>query len=65
MSANELPPSQMWAVGKVFFLPKDYDVDEGSCVKCGGQLDTGWECNDCGADHMFAVHRLIKEREKP
>lgn len=20
------------------------------CPKCGGELDTGWECNDCGCD---------------
>ena len=20
------------------------------CPKCGGELDTGWECNNCGAD---------------
>lgn len=22
------------------------------CPFCGGSLDTGWECNDCGADLM-------------
>ena len=20
------------------------------CPECGGELDTGWECNDCGFD---------------
>lgn len=20
------------------------------CPECGGNLDTGWECNDCGFD---------------
>lgn len=20
------------------------------CLQCGGELDTGWECNDCGWD---------------
>lgn len=20
------------------------------CPQCGGELDTGWECNDCGYD---------------
>ncbi len=20
------------------------------CPECGGELDTGWECNDCGYD---------------
>ena len=22
------------------------------CATCGGSLDTGWECNDCGLDWM-------------
>lgn len=22
------------------------------CPRCGGELDTGWECNDCGYDAM-------------
>jgi hypothetical protein len=22
------------------------------CPECGGELDTGWECNDCGFDAM-------------
>ncbi len=22
------------------------------CPYCSGDLDTGWECNDCGADWM-------------
>jgi hypothetical protein len=22
------------------------------CPKCGGELDTGWECNKCGYDAM-------------
>lgn len=23
---------------------------EDGCPECGGELDTGWECNDCGYD---------------
>lgn len=30
-------------------------VKEDVCPKCGGALDTGWECNDCGYDAMWAV----------
>lgn len=25
------------------------------CPKCGGGLDTGWECNDCGYDAAWAA----------
>lgn len=36
-------------------LPKKLSEDikkvkEDICPKCGGSLDTGWECNKCGAD---------------
>lgn len=35
--------------------PKTFDqkcaaVD--MCPKCGGELDTGWECNKCGYDAL-------------
>lgn len=26
--------------------------DDERCPECGGPLDTGWECNDCGFDAM-------------
>lgn len=26
------------------------EVKQDRCPECGGELDTGWECNDCGAD---------------
>lgn len=25
-------------------------ADQDRCPECGGELDTGWECNDCGYD---------------
>lgn len=25
-------------------------VKENYCPECGGELDTGWECNNCGYD---------------
>jgi len=25
-------------------------VKQDICPQCGGELDTGWECNDCGFD---------------
>lgn len=43
-------------------VPPDFDVNEGPCVMCGGSLDTGWECNDCGADHFHAVQALLAKR---
>lgn len=33
------------------------------CPKCGGELDTGWECNSCGYDafpHVQAVQQCGK-----
>ena len=39
-------------------FPADFDADEGRCLICDGPLDTGWECNDCGADHYAGVKLL-------
>lgn len=25
-------------------------IAEETCPECGGELDTGWECNKCGFD---------------
>jgi len=36
-----------------------FDADDGSCLCCGGSLDTGWACNDCGADHFLGVQLLL------
>lgn len=32
-------------------------VKDDICPKCMGELDTGWECNDCGYD---AAHLVIR-----
>lgn len=29
------------------------------CAYCGGELDTGWECNTCGADWMHLAHQRV------
>ena len=29
---------------------REFLISEGKCPECGGELDTGWECNDCGRD---------------
>lgn len=44
------------------------------CPQCGGELDTGWECNDCGYDAMNEAYppdararekRLAEKERKP
>lgn len=44
-------------------FPPDFDVNDGLCLCCGGELDTGWECNDCAADHHHGVKLLIRKPE--
>ncbi len=45
----------------------DADPDEQVCSECGGQLDTGWECNDCGLDfgHLMSLHINGTEDQRP
>lgn len=39
--------------------------EEERCPECGGGLDTGWECNDCGFDaQMLAYTEVERERDK-
>lgn len=42
-------------------FPLDFDIEDGACLLCGGELDTGWECNTCGADHYNGVRLLMAE----
>lgn len=44
-------------------FPADFDVEDGPCLLCGGELDTGWECNDCGADHFDGVQLITHKPE--
>lgn len=40
-------------------------VERELCPECGGGLDTGWECNDCGFDAMpLAYTEMDKARER-
>jgi tRNA(Ile2) C34 agmatinyltransferase TiaS len=35
------------------------------CPFCGGSLDTGWECNECGADlrdHAYPRWQRLRDR---
>lgn len=31
------------------------------CPECNGELDTGWECNDCGFDAMPEKMKRTRE----
>lgn len=33
-------------------------VADDQCPKCRGELDTGWECNDCGFDAMSIAKQI-------
>jgi hypothetical protein len=38
---------------------RDLDmILEDICPLCQGELDTGFECNDCGADHEPSLDHL-------
>lgn len=47
--------------------------DETKCIKCGGELDTGGECTECGYDNnpgfnpdeAVKDNDVLKETEKP
>lgn len=36
----------------------ELSVRDDKCPRCGGELDTGWECNRCGFD-AFPIALLI------
>lgn len=33
-------------------------VENDGCPECGGELDTGWECNDCDFDGKPIMDKL-------
>jgi methionyl-tRNA synthetase len=35
---------------------------EDTCPRCGGELDTGWECNECDYDARWLIEGLDSER---
>lgn len=43
-------------------MSKDHDGTIDFCAYCGGMLDTGFECNDCGTDwiKMANLHETFK-----
>lgn len=42
-------------------------IEREQCPDCGGELDTGWECNKCGADwrnHVRTIDAAKSEAEE-
>lgn len=37
-------------------------IREDKCPDCGGDLDTGWECNSCGADFQVRANKVVDRR---
>ena len=40
-------------------LRKSLATDHAVCPECGGDLDTGQECNDCGFDAMPETRAFV------
>lgn len=39
-------------------------VSENRCPMCLGELDTGWECNECGYDAQPWIKTRLAENER-
>lgn len=39
-------------------------ISEDRCPMCLGQLDTGWECNDCGFDAQPWIKQSTERNER-
>jgi Zn ribbon nucleic-acid-binding protein len=42
---------------------REHWIANDQCPECGGELDTGWECNDCGFDAMPEAKQLPPKDE--
>lgn len=46
-----MPPEQPVETQRISSASlRERAVANDRCPECGGELDTGWECNDCGFD---------------
>ena len=36
----------------------DFNLDDLVCRECGGELDTGYECNRCGFDMLPFIKQI-------
>ena len=41
------------------------DSDDEKCTACGGELDTGWECTECGHDDRDTYFKPESTAENP
>jgi ribosomal protein L37E len=41
---------------------RSWHIKNDLCPECGGELDTGWECNDCGFDAMPEVEQMRNDQ---
>jgi ribosomal protein L37AE/L43A len=39
-------------------------ADADLCPRCLGELDTGWECNDCGYDAKDEAYRVTRAADQ-
>lgn len=40
---------------------REHCVAREGCPECGGELDTGWECNDCGFDALPIRQKMERQ----
>lgn len=36
-------------------------IKQGKCTECGGELDTGFECNDCNHDALEEAQQIAPD----
>jgi hypothetical protein len=41
-------------------MAETFPLPDEKCLVCGGELDTGWECNDCGWDGIYWYNPLYR-----
>lgn len=46
-------------------LREHWIVERDQCPECGGSLDTGYECNNCGYDAKPERDNLLKASKPP
>lgn len=39
-------------------------IAENCCPECGGELDTGWECNSCGFDAQPEARQIDIDKHR-
>jgi ribosomal protein L37AE/L43A len=55
-------PPEIMAILKA--INDEKKIAQDVCPDCDGPLDTGWECNKCGADFRAAAMAIPDDRYK-